>query len=665
MPQNRSPKKFSVKVYNKRHVANLNKRLNRVQQLIDEAAKQATRIAVRCGYSDASKDFRFDDFPQARREIDTLLGQLSSSLSANVESATSEAWGLANIKNDAMVDAMLASTGVSLPKKATRPWYNKNERALRSFIDRREKGMGLSSDVWRLDQFKKELELSLEMGLGSGESAAELSRDVRSFLKYPDKLFRRVRDEKGVLRLSRAASEFHPGQGVYRSSYKNALRLTATETNMAYRTADSKRWQQIDFVTGIEIHTSQTNHPEVDICDELQGEYPKDFVFTGWHPFCKCFATSKLASPEEFMKYQQAILDGEDVSDWQFSGEVKDVPENFKEWVQDNEERISRAKSLPYFIKDNPEYFNRAVNNVESVGSDTTVSVMSNEKMEKIRMDAYDMLSKHDNERIAKLIGEYEDDVLLDESNEVRSSRLAPVESWLNTMRKADARHAARTAADIRRIQDLADLHTYGQDYVDNVHKLEKALGMQRGKRMNHEQANMGRVNPNFGKPGFETNCSTCSGTYILRRMGFDVEAKANIQQNALVELMSKDMNTWDKWIGGKQNYHNTYDWMVNNGLRTMNENTYRMFLDEYTKVPGIYELNVGYRGGGGHSTLLERKNDGTLVRIEQQTTSKGHTLDNLLKSLRSVPEMTVRGVMRVDNAKYNPAYAGAVRKVK
>ena len=87
MPQQRNPKKLSVKVWNKKHIANLNKRLTRVQQLIDEAAKQATRIAVRAGYSDASKDFRFDDFPQARREIDTLLGELSGSLSANVESA--------------------------------------------------------------------------------------------------------------------------------------------------------------------------------------------------------------------------------------------------------------------------------------------------------------------------------------------------------------------------------------------------------------------------------------------------------------------------------------------------------------------------------------------------------------------------------------------------
>lgn len=64
-----------------------------------------------------------------------------------------------------------------------------------------------------------------------------------------------------------------------------------------------------------------------------------------------------------------------------------------------------------------------------------------------------------------------------------------------------------------------------GNDYVDNVHKLEQALGIKRGKRMNHKDADTGSVNPNFGKTEYSNNCSTCSGVYILRRMGFNVEA--------------------------------------------------------------------------------------------------------------------------------------------
>ena len=324
--------------------------------MIDEAARKGAAIGARTGYKDIEKDFRFDDFPQARREIDALLRELSTALTMNVEEADSEAWGMANAKNDAMVSSMLASTGIDMAKRVTQPWFNKNERALGAFKKRVKDGMGLSTDVWNLGQFKGELELALEMGLGRGKSAAELSRDVRSYLKYPDKLFRRVRDEKGVLRLSKAAREFHPGRGVYRSSYKNALRVTATETNMAYRTADSKRWQQIPFVLGIKIQVSKTNHPVTDICDELAGDYPKDFVFTGWPPFYKCFATSILPAPEKFLEYQQAILDGKDVSDWQWEGEVKDVPGEFNTWIDNNRERAKGWSNMPYFVRDNPQY---------------------------------------------------------------------------------------------------------------------------------------------------------------------------------------------------------------------------------------------------------------------------------------------------------------------
>ena len=186
-----------------------------------------------------------------------------------------------------------------------------------------------------------------------------MSRDVRRYLRNPDKLFRRVRDKHGNLRLSKAAKAYHPGRGVYRSSYRNALRLTATENNMAYRTADHLRWQQQPFVVGIEIKLSNNHTCKgvigrfVDICDDLAGIYPKDFKFVGWHPHCRCYCVPKQASKEEFMEYQQRLLNGEDVSNYHFKGEVKDLPRNFKDWYTDNTDRIARAKSQPYFLRDN------------------------------------------------------------------------------------------------------------------------------------------------------------------------------------------------------------------------------------------------------------------------------------------------------------------------
>ena len=151
------------------------------------------------------------------------------------------------------------------------------------------------------------------------------------------------------------AKAFNPGQGVYRSSYKNARRLAATETNMAYRTADYLRWQQLDFVVGIDIEPSATNHPKPDICDDLKGKYPKDFKFTGWHPHCRCHVTSILKTEKEMADDNRRILAGEEITP-NSKNTISDVPNGFKERMRDNEQRVKYQSSIPYFLTDNSKY---------------------------------------------------------------------------------------------------------------------------------------------------------------------------------------------------------------------------------------------------------------------------------------------------------------------
>ena len=94
--------------------------------------------------------------------------------------------------------------------------------------------------------------------------------------------------------------KYNPGGGVYRSSYKNAMRLTRTEINMSYREADHLRWQEMDFVVGIEIRRSNHEYG-CNVCESLKGKYPKDFKFSGWHPHCRCHAIPILATEEELL----------------------------------------------------------------------------------------------------------------------------------------------------------------------------------------------------------------------------------------------------------------------------------------------------------------------------------------------------------------------------
>ncbi len=282
-----------------------------------------------------------------------------------VVNAVKSSWTLANNKNNELCNLVFGHKNKRLSKEQEQRYYSNNEQARQAFLERKVGGLDLSERVWRYkEQFQNEVEMALDLGIRSGRSAEAMSRDVRQYLKEPNKLFRRVRDEHGQLKLSQRAKAYRPGQGVYRSSYKNARRMTVTEGNIAYHTADHKRREALDFIVGIRIITSN-NHtlngkPFVDICDDLKGDYPKDFKFTGWHPHCRCSTLSIMKTDEEMARDTRLILQGREN---EITGDsvnaVSEPPAAFTDWLGKNAERIERASekgSLPYFIKDNKKY---------------------------------------------------------------------------------------------------------------------------------------------------------------------------------------------------------------------------------------------------------------------------------------------------------------------
>lgn len=327
-----------------------------IDEIYREAVHEAALIGVSIGVGLPSDEiFSFDRFPRVKKRVSKLMEGLRDNLTAAIVNGIKAEWTLANNKNSELARTVFGDNVGKLTQEQYRRYFSTNGSARDAFINRKVAGLKLSDRVWNYtDQFKTEIELGLDVGIRSGRSAEDMSRDLRRYLRYPDMLFRRVRDEHGNLQLSKAAEAFHPGRGVYRSSYKNARRLAATETNIAYRTADFERWQQLDFVVGIEIHLSN-NHPVPDICDDLQGRYPKDFKFTGWHHHCRCHVTTILKTKEEMAADTQRILNGEE-PDGKSVNRVEDVPNEFKKWLKDNRERAKRSFSVPYFIKDNMKY---------------------------------------------------------------------------------------------------------------------------------------------------------------------------------------------------------------------------------------------------------------------------------------------------------------------
>lgn len=348
--------RFSIQSYDAAHYRHTEQYTKAVEALFDRATAEVSKAAAKGAYN-PDKPFSFDDYPSVKSVMQDVTTQLASRMVTVIETGSKKQWLFACDKNDGFIESIMDTSKIS--KARLRKMQDRNLEALQTFQQRKVEGMNLSQRVWKyVGQYKDQLESALDVGLGEGRSADQLSRDVRQNLKDPNRLFRRVRDKRGNLVLSKNARAFHPGQGVYRSSYKNAMRLTRSEINMAYRESDFIRWQSLDFVVGFEI--CRSNHEPLckcDLCEKLKGRYPKTFKFKGWHPQCMCYAIPILMDEETFDANElgdlKAALRGTQYKQLQAKNLVSDVPDNFKQWVKDHEDAQKNWGSTPYFIKDN------------------------------------------------------------------------------------------------------------------------------------------------------------------------------------------------------------------------------------------------------------------------------------------------------------------------
>lgn len=350
--------------FDAQHYARTTRYARQVERLYNTACSE---IAAAAGRIEIPEDgvFSFDDFPATRRQAQGILNRLAKRVEAVIETGTRTEWQAACDKSDTFLSYILRTSRLS-PEEAAQ-YQARNLEALQAFQQRKAGGLGLSQRVWKYtEEFKTALELGIDVAVGEGRSAGQLSRDLRQYLQNPDKLFRRVRDKGGNLRLSKAASMYHPGQGVYRSSAKNAERLARTEVNMAYREAEYLRWQQLDFVVGFRVMLSN-NHtttdskgkkvPLTDICDELAGDYPKTFKFLGWHPQCRCVVVPIMSDYDEYNNDRanrlKAIVRGQTYKSLPSRRTVRDVPAAFRSHIEAIAERAKGWKSMPYYIRDN------------------------------------------------------------------------------------------------------------------------------------------------------------------------------------------------------------------------------------------------------------------------------------------------------------------------
>lgn len=323
-----------------------------IEKVIADIARMANDPSVRL-----SKAFVLNKY--ASNKIENIITDFQDKSLALNEYEIAQAWKFSSSKNDAIVNEYI-STVTALKTAQAAAYFLPNTKALESFIAREHGTMTLSDRVWKVaEQLRGEMEAHLAIGITNGDSAAVISRRVRQYLNNPEALFRRVRDKNGKLIASQAMIDNKPGQGVYNSAYKNAMRLTRSETNMAYLYADHLRWAKLPMVIGVRISLSGShpvyNYPE--ICEVLEGAYPKDFLFVGWHSCCLCNKTPELMPETDFMSY----LSGE--TENLQAEQITAMPENFKSYVKDQSDKILEkdADKRPYWFRDNKKIIDKII----------------------------------------------------------------------------------------------------------------------------------------------------------------------------------------------------------------------------------------------------------------------------------------------------------------
>jgi hypothetical protein len=373
----------------KKQLAYVNKLIASLKSLYGSAYTDVFKLTEVKNAIKDGKQFTWNGNPNAERKLDEQLKSLSRQTGNIIRSGITGSWKLGE---DAVKDEILKAFG----KAEFKPEINaileqavKGHRArgmnAYQFANQKQGGLNLSDNVWNLaGNAKKEIEIIIQNRILEGKGANSVAVEVQKYLNEPDKLFRRIRvtktdadgNEHDEFQLSKAAKAYKPGRGIYRSAYKNALRLTITEMNRAYRRAEWESYQNNPLIKGYRIALSN-NHtainqktgeaePLYDICDELQGEYPKTFLWEGWHPHCRCRMIPIFITREEMKERMIARRDNK-LDEWKPENEVKEVPKKLNEWIQNNKNRIENAEKLPYWMIDNANFINLQFNEVNMI----------------------------------------------------------------------------------------------------------------------------------------------------------------------------------------------------------------------------------------------------------------------------------------------------------
>lgn len=352
-----------------------NKRLGR---LYSDYVKKLTSLGYGEDVLEDDALFNFDNFPQLKARLNDIFNDYYQNSLLCYKIGITDGVALAYNHDEMVIGgySVLTDKAIRVARDTAAVTYISNRLKTKN-------GLNLAQTVWNYcQQTKSEFEMAMSNtiadGIKKGSSAEEIGKSIRKYLNDPDMMYRRYHTIKvqkngkkkdvvtwrrrriidGKVRFIEEPLE-KVGMGVYRSARKNALRVARTEINSAYHKARNERWQNEPFVIGQYIHVSPQHNID-DICNDLEGRYPKDYVWISWHPQCICTSDPITIQGEEKKEFYKRLMAGEDMSNYVSPFAVLNMPEKYNQYIKDNSEAIVKAGmrgKLAWHLQDNTKYW--------------------------------------------------------------------------------------------------------------------------------------------------------------------------------------------------------------------------------------------------------------------------------------------------------------------
>lgn len=670
-----------------------NKRLGR---LYSDYVKQLTLLGYGEDMLEDDVLFNFDNFPQLKARLNEIFNDYYQNSLLCYKSGITD--GVALAYNH---DEMVIGGYSVLTDKAIRV---ARDTAAATFIANRLKaknGLNLAQTVWNYcQQTKSEFEMAMSNtiadGIKEGSSAEEIGKSIRKYLNDPDMMYRRYHTIKvqkngkkkdvvtwrrrriidGKVRFVEEPLE-KVGMGVYRSARKNALRVARTEINAAYHKARNERWQNEPFVIGQYIHVSP-QHDIDDICNDLEGRYPKDYVWISWHSQCMCTSDPITIQGEEKKEFYKRLMAGEDMSNYVSPFAVLTMPEKYNQYIRDNSEAIVKAGmrgKLAWHLQDNTKYWAHLLSpsDRKKLGLNAVSSKEAIIKVAKARH------AKRDAKAIQKAwtyrrMTMYEDKMdklrsKLTYSKDILSGALAKrYEAVYKAIQSPNSWSVANIERLYKRFADGISIRErwdkllwdgFTKEQIANCRELEKKLGILKGRPMNWLQANNGKENPYYRwSEQYRVNCQTCTVAHELRRRGFNIVAKGRAEG---FDTISEIKMNWMERFGNKDEYIKSSVWAKEHGYQIMNKKRIEEFLlNTLGKNDGRYEIYCQWKKNSAHVFSAYTENH----KVWMFDPQNGKSGTDVVKYIDSMKGSKV-WVMRIDDKVINTGMSKAITTKK